>query len=462
MINNFVKSAGRVKYFLILITAFLLFILAIYGITFNGNEYSKGVKIEGVDVSGLNRSEAGKLLAEAINKKYDGDTFSLSFADKTWRFGLNEISYEFFIEEALTKAFYSGKTGTVFKKALDSVMLALNGTNVEIRNEFDKNRLKEILKKIKAETDKASHNASITYNKGNIEIIDEINGRLLDIDNNANLVENQLVKRNFDNINLQVDDIKPSITYEKVKEIKSVISEFYTRFSLKDENRAYNIRLACSKIDGKIIMPGEIFSMNEVLGPRTFKNGYREAPVIFKNELIKGPGGGVCQVTTTLYNTVLLAKLGVIERSSHSIPLGYVRPGQDATIAGSSIDFKFTNNKDYPVCISAEVNGGKISIRILGKSEPVKKIVRLRSVVLDSITPEPDEIVIDDSIADGEKVVVKKPKNGIKAALYRETYSEENVLLEKELISNDYYKPVRGQVKINSNYMVFLTLEGYQ
>ncbi|NJD04013.1 MAG: vanomycin resistance protein VanB, partial [Ruminiclostridium sp.] len=188
---------------------------------------------------------------------------------------------------------------------------------------------------------------------------------------------------------------------------------------------------------------------------------YREAPVIFKSELIPGTGGGICQVTTTLYNTVLKAKLDVLERSPHSMPLGYVQPGQDATIAEGVIDFRFRNNRGYPVYISAFVKGNTIRIQILGKSEPVKKIVKLRSVVLETIPPGADEIEIDDSLPDGEKVVVNKSRNGVRSILYRETFSESNVLLDREVISKDYYKPVRGHIKINNNYKTFLLLEGY-
>ena len=94
-----------------------------------------------------------------------------------------------------------------------------------------------------------------------------------------------------------------------------------------------------------------------------------EAPVIFKNELVKGTGGGVCQVTTTLYDAVLKSKLKVVERTHHSIPLGYVAPGQDATIAEDYIDFKFQNNRDYPICINAEVKSNKLNIILLGKKQ---------------------------------------------------------------------------------------------
>lgn len=460
MLFNFFKSAGKAKY-LVLVTAVILGAFILFNITGNSNEYRRGVKIEGVNVSGLDMSEARVLLTETINKQYSKSSFSLKYGDMVWSFALNEIAYEFLIDEAIIKAFYQGRSGNVFKKTFDSLALTLNEINMEVRKDFERNKLKKILEKIKTEIDKDSKNASIAYNDGNIEISDEIVGRSMDIDINAKLVENQLEKRNFKDILLQVENIKPYIAYEEIKDIDDVISDFHTVFSLKDQNRSHNIKLACSKLDGRILKPGEAFSMNETLGPRNIESGYKEAPVIFKNELVQGTGGGICQVTTTLYDTVLLAKMDILERSPHSMPLGYVKPGQDATIAEGSIDFKFINSKDYPVCISAEVKGGSLRIRILGKSEPVKETVRLRSVILETVPPEAEEIEIDDNLPDGEKVVVMKARNGIRAVLYRETFSEDNVLLEREEISKDYYKPVRGHIKINTNYLVFLTVEGY-
>ncbi len=461
MMFNFVRSSWKAKILALAVIVVALAAFVIFNLTGNGDEFRKGVKIEGVSVSGFTMSDARALVLDAINEKYGKNSFTLRDGDKSYSFALSDISYQFLIDEALIKAFYQGKSGNIFRKAVDSMGLALHGTNIEIRNEFDAGKLEKILAKIKKETDLEPENAAIAYKNSRIEISEDVAGRSMDIDINKELVENQLGKRKFTDIPLEVEKVEPDITYGEVKDINGVVSEFHTTFSLSDVNRSDNIRLACTKLNGTILKPGEAFSMNEALGPRTTKNGYKEAPVIFKNELVPGTGGGICQVTTTLYDTVLKSKLEVLERSPHSMPLGYVQPGQDATIAEGSIDFKFRNDRDYPVCITASVKGNTIGIQMLGKREKDKKVVKLRSVVLETIPPEADEIEIDNSLADGEKEVVTKARDGIRAVLYRETYSEKNVLLDSEVISKDYYKPVRGHIKINSNYMVFLTVEGY-
>ena len=133
----------------------------------------------------------------------------------------------------------------------------------------------------------------------------------------------------------------PDITTEMVKDISFKLGEYYTEFNPENESRSHNIRTACAKISQKLLLPGQVFSMDKMLGERTEKNGYRTAKVIVGNELVDGLGGGICQVTSTVYNAVLLSGLEVVERRNHSIPLSYIDMGRDATISYGYIDFKF-------------------------------------------------------------------------------------------------------------------------
>jgi len=289
----------------------------------------------------------------------------------------------------------------------------------------------------------------MAYVKGVIEFRQESITRMLDIDRNTELVENQLRKRDFGKIELLVEEKKPHIVYDEIKDIDCVISHFSTVFSTGDVNRSDNIRLACSRIDNRIMLPGEEFSMNQALGPRTLENGYKEAPVILKSELVSGMGGGVCQVSSTLYNTVLLAGLKVTERMHHSIPLTYISPGRDATINEDSIDFRFINSLDYPVCLQTDVNGRTLNIRILGKKSEDGTVYKLKTETIALYPPEPDEVIVDNTLQYGEEVVERKAIKGVRVALYREAYKK-GTLLWKEKLTEDYYKPVRGKVRVSS------------
>jgi len=329
------------------------------------------------------------------------------------------------------------------------MLLSFQGQQLEIGENYDKDKLQSFLKKIKNECDSIEKNAEMAYVKGVIEFTHENIGRKLDIDRNTELVENHLRERDFGTIELLIEEQKPNIVYDEIKDIDSVISHFSTVFSTGDINRSDNIRLACSMIDNKILMTGEEFSMNQALGPRTLENGYKEAPVILKSELVSGMGGGVCQVSSTLYNTVLLAGLKVTERTHHSIPLTYISPGRDATINEDSIDFRFINTLDYPICLQTDVNGKTLNIRILGKKNEDGNTIKLKTETIAVYPPEPDELILDNTLQYGEKIIERKAINGMRVVLYRETYKN-GTLLWKEKLTEDYYKPVRGKARVSS------------
>ena len=171
---------------------------------------------------------------------------------------------------------------------------------------------------------------------------------------------------------------------------------------------------------------------------------------MLKNELVPGTGGGVCQVSTTLYNSVLLAGLDVVEREHHSMPLTYISPGRDATITGDAIDFRFVNNQKNPICINADVNGNKLNISILGKKSTDGTSIRLKTQVIGVYKPKPEKIVIDHSLLPGQKVIDRKPANGIRVILYREAYKA-GKLQRREKLTEDYYKPIQGITKVSSD-----------
>lgn len=437
---------------LIAAIAVILAVFMVFAAFFTGDTIRKGIEIEGKDVSGLKASEARLIMSEYINGKYPGGSFTLKYGQHIWNYSIEDISYRFLIDDAVNKAYSMGRAGSIFQKLYTAIHYAVNKHTLEVETNYDKNKLNDILKKIKSEIDIKEKNAAITYEKGVIKLSRETVGSLMDIDINMELLENQLKKRNFDNIQLQVENIQPEIRYDDIKNINSDISYFYTKFNTGDVNRSDNIRLACSRINGRILLPDDIFSMNEALGPRTLENGYKEAPVIFKDELVAGTGGGICQVTTTLYNTVLKARLSVLERTHHSMPLGYVKPGQDATIAEDSIDFKFQNNLDYPICLAAEVKGNTINIRILGPKNPVTYDVRLIPQIMEEYPTGEDEIEIDDTLKDDQKIVAREARKGVRVILYRDTYGLNGILIKREQISEDYYKPVNALIKVNRNY----------
>lgn len=160
----------------------------------------------------------------------------------------------------------------------------------------------------------------------------------------------------------------PSVTTNMIgsEAFPNLLSQYSTSYSTRDQKRTTNLRLAANKINGTILMPGETFSYNKVVGERTIAAGYQEAPIYVSGKVVDGLGGGICQITTTLYNAVVYANLDIVERSNHQFVPSYAPASRDATVVYGSIDFKFKNNRDYPIKIICSVQNGIANFQIYG------------------------------------------------------------------------------------------------
>ena len=225
-------------------------------------------------------------------------------------------------------------------------------------------------------------------------------------------------------------------------------AQFYTSFPLSSNERKNNIRLASTSLDGTFIDVNAEFSFNKTVGARTEKNGYKTAKIIVGGKFVDGVGGGVCQVSTTLYNAVLLAGLKITEYHPHSLPVSYVAPSFDAMVNSNTADLKFINNTSNPIYIKTEVNSTQIKISIYGE-KMVEKYVR-QSVIVSEIPAPSEQIIIDDaleypSLYEGESKIVSYGKNGYFSEGYLIKYvNGKPVNITK--IRKDKYSPVQGVI----------------
>lgn len=160
----------------------------------------------------------------------------------------------------------------------------------------------------------------------------------------------------------------PNVTTNMIgtEAFPDLLSTFSTKYQASNKNRTTNLILAANKINGTVVMPGEIFSYNTVVGERTIAAGYKEAPIYVSGRVEDGLGGGICQITTTLYNAAVYANLEIVERSNHQFVPSYVGASRDATVVYGAIDFKFKNNRNYPIKIICSVSGGIANFQIFG------------------------------------------------------------------------------------------------
>ena len=185
---------------------------------------------------------------------------------------------------------------------------------------------------------------------------------------------------------IQLKNIKPSITVADLDSgaFPNVLSTFTTNYGTGDANRNANIALAAKSINSTVLMPGEVFSYNDLIGECSTKTGYKTATIYLNGKLSTGVGGGICQVSTTLYNAVLRANLEIVQRRNHSLGVTYVPAGQDAMVNIGTSDFKFKNNREYPIKVVAYVGTGSITCQIQGLKQDPEYEVKLESKTIES------------------------------------------------------------------------------
>lgn len=215
--------------------------------------------------------------------------------------------------------------------------------------------------------------ATVGYSGGAILVTKESTRMELDIPATQQNVVDALVSGIRD-AGIVMREGEKSIPDEELAKITGVVASYSTRFNAGQVNRSANIRLAASFFDGKILKPGERLSYNETVGRRTKSRGFRVAGVFINGQHDTGVGGGICQVSTTLYNAALLSDLKIVRRQSHSLPVPYVPRGRDATVDYGNIDLVIENNTDGPIAIDSEYRPGQITFRVLGQPDPSRKV----------------------------------------------------------------------------------------
>ena len=234
----------------------------------------------------------------------------------------------------------------------------------------------------------------------------------------------------------------PNVTTNQIgnEAFPDLLSQFSTSFTSSGYNRSNNIILSSAKLNGLVLMPGEEFSYNQAVGQRTRAAGFREAGAYSNGKVVQEVGGGICQVSSTLYNAVLYANLEIVERTNHYFNPGYVKAGLDSTVSWGGPDFRFRNNRNYPIRIVTDTSGKKLKVYIYGLKTDDDCTVVLDPRYISSV-PYKTTYQNDASLATGETRVVSSGSNGCKTATYKYVYDKNGTLISSECISRDTYSP---------------------
>ena len=400
------------------------------------------VTVEGITVHDMTPEEAKSHLEMHLEQQ-DEQNLIFSFNDQEWTIPFTELGFEYNYEEALEQAMNYGRKGSRIERLSEIRRLRQNPADVTLTYGYRQELLRTFLNDLASELHIEAKAASIARSNQAFVVTPEQAGQTLDVDKTFQLAHEALTGSGDNKIILVIDEISPYPTAADLRQIQTAISEFSTTFSSADSGRTANLKIGSSSINGQLLLPGETFSFNETTGPRIAAAGYKEAPVIVMGELVPGVGGGICQVSTTLYNAVVRADLKIEERLNHSMPVSYVPRGQDATVSFGAIDFRFTNNREYPIFIESDVVGTRLSVRIYANAKN-SYTIDLVSQDTEVITPT-TETRYDDTLFEDEKRTERAARNGYRVVTYK-VYREGGQEIRREEISRDHYRVTNGIV----------------
>lgn len=474
----------------------------------NADKMVNNIIISGVDVSSMTQEQAIKILTEktafskdvVLNFECEGKSFSVS---------AEEINLKANVEATVKNVFKKAKTSNASEnkkpfevnvgytfdnekfllisgehladKIVDSspmlveigsdclvVTNAIPGKNVDI--EKAKKAISEELSDFNADgiilleiTDTKEKN--LTFEEFKAKYLREAKDAVYTKTGDSHNIEPEVVGIEFDedeakkileenSDSTESYTIPATITYPLVtartledKYINKIIATFSTSFAGSSAGRCANIALATSKINGVVLNPGERFSYNDVVGPRTEAAGFKMAHVYVGNQVVDGIGGGICQVSSTLYNAVVLADLKTVSRTNHSMPVSYVPMGRDATVAYGVIDYIFENDKSYPVSIKAYIEGTTLTVSIIGSSE-MDYTVEFVSAYVSSI-PFGTVNVDDPTLPEGEQKIISNGSNGSVYDSYR-VYKRNGAEFDRKFESKSRYQPTAQTVAVGT------------
>ena len=341
-----------------------------------------------------------------------------------------------------------GKSGVkvkedTMKEEIVSVMKKIEEKNIIITIPVETVEPDAIdVEKIRNEIYKAPQDAYVSSNPTTVHT--HVNG----VDFNISIEEaKKLLEEDKEEYKIPLKITVPKIKVENLgeKAFPDLLATYTTRYDPTNKNRSNNLTIAAGKINGTILMPGEIFSYNKVVGARTIAAGYKEAGAYAGGKVVKDVGGGICQISSTIYNTALLANLEIVDRSNHQFLTSYVPVSRDATVSWGGLDFKFKNTRTYPIKIVASAKNGLAKVSFYGIKEETEYEVVIQSKTL-SYIPYTVKYIEDSSLARGKEVVSQSGYNGCKSEAYR-VLKLNGKVVSKTLLSRDTYDPMQRIIR---------------
>lgn len=410
-----------------------------------------GVYIEDVNISGMSKSEAQAAI-EAYIEELKQKGVAILVDDEVVYGTIGDMGLTYDYGECLEEALGLGKNGNLIKRYKDLKDIEHGNVIYNITFAFDKAAIEEYVETACSVYNIAPVNASMVRENSEFSYTAHKIGRKVNIEQTRDKIYEALAEWNKMDVVVEaiVEDDMPLYTLEDVQKCNAILGSFSTSYTTSSANRSGNLANGAKLINGTVVYPGDTFSAYQELAPIDTSNGYFMAGAYQSGKVIDSVGGGVCQVSTTLYNAVLFAELEIVERQPHSMSVSYVPLSQDAAIAGTYKDFKFKNNSSVPIYIEGYTRNKVIYFNIWGaETRPANRTIKFESVEVQKTNPGADIITKDKSKPTTYRKVTQSAHYGYKAELYKIIYID-GVESERVLINKSNYQAAPAYITIGT------------
>ena len=503
------KKAGLLIGILVIAIILITFLLTGFALlNLYNDKILKGISIGSINVENLTIEEATKVLSDKYNSKIS-EEISLEVDGQTYSITPEELGVNYDIQKAVDEAYNEGRKGNIIQNNFSIMKAFFNKKNIQMSVSYNEEALDNILKDINSKIPNAMLDNTYSVEDDELIVTRGKDGVSIEKEEAKELILKALTDWENKKIEMKIIDAKcPEIDIEKIYEeiycepqdasyrtqpfeiiphkngidfdlekakkileddkeeyiIDLIIKEpkvhtneigeeafpnllgtCSTKFDVTNVSRTKNVKLALKKIDGVVVMPGETFSYNKTLGKRTAEAGYDYAAGYAGGKVVPMLGGGICQVSSTLYDAVVYANLEIVERHNHMFITSYAGAGKDATVSYGALDFKFKNNRNYPILIKATAKGGVSKVEIYGIKEETEYDVEIYTKVL-SYTPFSVIYEDDDTLEEGQEKVSQYGANGCKSITYK-IVKLNGVEQSREVLSTDTYSPMNKIIK---------------
>lgn len=394
----------------------------------------EGIRVNGMEMGGKTEEEAEKLLSDYVSKIKNKELV-VSVTENGEVQGTESISLKDLGVKAKSNTIVEdivkiGESGNIIDRYKEIKAAKENKPEYNVEFKYDSKKIEKFVKSVAKKYNIAPENASLSRVNGKFVVSGGKDGRSLDTKGAVELAKKD-IKQYVDSLPSGAEDEtkvefilstqKPKYGKEELSMVTDLLGSYSTRYNPAG-GRGQNVANGCNHINGSVVMPGETLSANSKMQPYTAQNGYGMGTAYVEGKIVPDMGGGICQVSSTLYNAVLFSELGVEQRQNHSMSVDYVDLARDAAIAGTWKDLKFKNTTDYPIYVEGIAKGGLITFNIYGHEtrDTAHRKVELSSIVLSR-------------------------ENGSKAQLYKLIYND-GVLTDKILLNTSTYRPHQYEI----------------